>query len=976
MSTKKQLQNEKETDAVSADALADLISRQISKEYFNIYCVDMDADRVIYTAVSEVARRNYGERILSGAEKYSKVAAIFCRDLVSAEDQTRVAAACELDNIREKLVGGASFSLMCRALVDGEQRYVELRFIPLSVAPGKRHFIWAFTDAEERMRAEMQKYEQNAVISGLAQDFDCVSYVDLKKNTITDHRVSPVFDKSIDGWSDTVNFAAKMMLLANSLVIPSERESFLKKVDAKTIRSMLETRPVYYVSCRVSMYGKERAYQLKMVSDADSKDHLILGIHSISEAMNDRRKMLVQNAVLDGLTSDFECVCYVEFTENRVTSYRISENFAKHIPGWRSVTDYAVRMRLLADALVVEDDRERFIFMTTPEQVMRSLAEDPVHYVVFRIAIRDEVKIYQAKYILDPNNRNCVILGIHNVDREKKQEMERHAQEDAARIRSDFLTQMSHDILAPLAGMQTALMNARSNIADAELLQSSLETADVTAEYLYRLVSDVLKLTRESDGADRNAREPMNMRLFAERCAAVIEEQATERKLRLVRYFDDIAHPHVLFDAPHLRQILLNLLNNAVKYTPEGGTVTFRVSELGANEQSVTFKIDIADTGRGMSRDILEHIWDVFALRADAGDPGSSGTGLGLAVCKMLADSIGATITVDSKVGEGSCFTVLLPAEIDRTASQQRASEDVSILNGMHILLADDNQLSRGFMKEALQDAGAIATEADNGKAALELFSSAQIGEYDLVLLDNLMPEMGGIEAAAAIRALPRDDARTVPIIGYSAGISEEDLAAFRAAGINAYLEKPIQVPVLVNTLLQCIHSRSQMLEKELAVAHESVTKDALTGVRNRTAYERMEAQLDRDIADGKCTPFALLFCDVNGLKATNDTFGHARGDELIRSACRLICDTFRHSMVFRLGGDEFAALICGADFEQRETLRPALDAPSEAYGGVSVACGLAVFDPERDKRLRDVYKRADAEMYDDKRAKKAKRAT
>jgi diguanylate cyclase (GGDEF)-like protein len=334
---------------------------------------------------------------------------------------------------------------------------------------------------------------------------------------------------------------------------------------------------------------------------------------------------------------------------------------------------------------------------------------------------------------------------------------------------------------------------------------------------------------------------------------------------------------------------------------------------------------------------------------------------------------MGATITVDSKIGEGSCFSIILPVELDQDACSAAPGGDTTILNGLHVLLADDNELSRNILAEMLRDSGAILAQAENGQHALELFRASDVGEYDVILMDNVMPVMDGLKATRAIRTLPRADSATVTIIGMSVGLSEADMAGFRAAGISTYLEKPIQLPALVNALLTCVHSRSQKLEEALAVANESSTRDALTGVRNRMAYDRVEAQLDGEIAAGKAAPFAIAFCDVNNLKYTNDTFGHERGDELIRSACRLICNVFQHSMVFRVGGDEFVAILGGADYADRDALKEKLK-DSGNYGGVAVACGMAAYDPETDRDVSEVFKRADAGMYEDKRKMKEAR--
>ncbi len=951
-------------------ALEELVSKTISDQYYNVYCVDMDEDRVVYAARREIAVRHYGENVVSGSERYSRIAAMYCQMLVLPEDRERVSAAIALDQIRKRLSERRTFSLVCRGTVDGAVRYVGLRFIRLSYQEGRRHFLWALSDADESMRTEIQKYEQTAVISGLAEDFDCVSYADLGNNSITDYRVGRLLGESIDGWNDTLNYTAKMMLFANALVPPSERDELLQKVRVETVRENLARNSIYYADTRVSLQGKERVYQIKYVADTVRPDHAIVGFHNISDATAKRRQSLMETTALERLTSDFECVAYVELADNRVTLCRISELFAAFIPGWRTVTDYAVRARLLADALVVDEDKARFLYQTSPEQVIRGVTDDPVYYVVFRIQYGDTVQIYQDKFLRERGYKNNVIHGIHNVDNEKKLESERHAEENAEQIRSGFLARMNRDILSPLNSIRSTLQKARENLGDAETLQMSLEKADITAQYLCGLVSDVLSMTRRQGDGIEIIREPMNMRVFAERCCAAVEAQAEEKGIRLIRYFDDIAHPFVVFDEGHLRQILLNLLNNAVKYTQEGGQITFRISELLANDDSVTFKIDVADSGEGMDQRILEHIWDVFALRADASAPDNTATGFGLAVCKLLADKMGATLSVDSRIGEGSCFSVLVPMELDRAAYAGTPEEDASILNGLRILVAEDNELSMSMLAELLRDSGAVMTPVGNGKTAVEAFSASGTGEYDLVLMDNIMPEMGGVEATKAIRALPRPDAATVTIIGMSTGISKEDLTAFRAAGVSAYIEKPIQIAALVNTLLTCVHNRSQNLEKQLAAANETSTKDALTGVRNRTAYERIEIEMNREIASGKSEPFALLFCDVNNLKYVNDTFGHERGDELIRNACRQICTVFRHSAVFRMGGDEFAVIVRGTDYENYETLLENL-APSEAYGNVSIARGLAVFDPETDADVLSVYKRADDRMYANKRSMK-----
>ncbi len=408
-------------------------------------------------------------------------------------------------------------------------------------------------------------------------------------------------------------------------------------------------------------------------------------------------------------------------------------------------------------------------------------------------------------YLTDSRNRRLM---------EQKEESNRilkKAAEEARsanRAKSEFLSNMSHDIRTPINGIMGMTEIALKNISDAPRVEDCLGKISNSSQHLLSLINDVLDMSRiESRKVTINS-APMNLTATIDECASIIDGQLLNRDVELIREFGDFAHPNLMGDELHLRQILINILGNAVKFTPDGGKIYFRVKETGGADDRAHFHFEVEDTGIGMKQEFLQHIWEPFAQEDGGNRTNYKGTGLGMAITKNFVDMMGGTITVESHLHEGSIFAIELGFDIDQNAAAaaEIPEETEYHLEGMQVMLVEDFELNIEVAKYLLEEVGAVVTCAENGQLALEMFQSHGAGSFDVILMDIMMPVMNGLDAAKAIRALDRPDAKTIPIIAMTANAYDEDVRNAREAGMNGHLAKPIDTRLLYRTLSELYH--------------------------------------------------------------------------------------------------------------------------------------------------------------------------
>ncbi len=413
-------------------------------------------------------------------------------------------------------------------------------------------------------------------------------------------------------------------------------------------------------------------------------------------------------------------------------------------------------------------------------------------------------------YLTDNRNRRLM---------EQKEESNRILKEaaeeaqNANRAKSEFLSHMSHDIRTPINGIMGMTDIALKNVTDPQRVTDCLGKINNSSQHLLSLINDVLDMGRIESGKVTMSSAPMNMNAALDECSSIIGGQLLKRKVEFIREFGSFAHPNLIGDELHLRQILINILGNAVKFTPDGGKIIFRAEETGCDGGRAHYHFEVEDNGIGMKTDFLKQIWEPFSQEDSGNRTNYKGTGLGMAITKQFVDMMGGTITVESRLNEGSKFILDLGFDIDLQADNAARESDESRhnLEGMRVMLVEDNELNMEIARFMLEEVGIKVTCVENGALAVETFENSEKGSFDVILMDIMMPVMNGLDAARAIRALEHPDAKTIPIIAMTANAYDEDVRNAREAGMNGHIAKPIDTNLLYRTLEEPYHRKNNM---------------------------------------------------------------------------------------------------------------------------------------------------------------------
>ena len=378
-------------------------------------------------------------------------------------------------------------------------------------------------------------------------------------------------------------------------------------------------------------------------------------------------------------------------------------------------------------------------------------------------------------------------------------------------IRSEFLFHLSHDIRTPMNAIIGFSQLARKHLGHPEKVAEDLEKVDAASRQLLSLIDDMLEMNKLNHGHLDLKPEPEHLRRQIRMVLDLFRIPAEEKKLTLAEDLD-LPDDSVMIDGHCFRRILGNLVSNAVKFTPEGGTVTVSARQTQISETGFArFEFAVADTGVGIAEEFLPRIFEVFQQEASSTKTGSHGTGLGLSIVKSLLDAMGGTVTVASKKGEGSVFTVHLPLKLSKHEPEPQAEPlPTPQGTGRRILLVEDMEINRLLAETILQESGFQVVSVPDGCDAVDAVSRSPERYFDLVLMDIQMPVMNGYEAARAIRALRRQDVRDLPILALSANAREEDRRASLESGMNDHIAKPFQPAMLVQTVSDYIAARPE----------------------------------------------------------------------------------------------------------------------------------------------------------------------
>ena len=381
--------------------------------------------------------------------------------------------------------------------------------------------------------------------------------------------------------------------------------------------------------------------------------------------------------------------------------------------------------------------------------------------------------------------------------------------EAANEAKTEFLQRMSHDIRTPINGI-CGMVNMADHYADDIEKQTEYRTkVKEASNLLLELVNDVLDMSKLESGEIVLEEIPFNLSSIYREVFVVIEQVAAEQNLQIVWEKKEITHRDLIGSPRYVKRVMMNILSNAMKYNRENGHIYISCIEIPSGQpETTTMEFVCRDTGIGMAEEFQKHIFEPFAQEHAGSRTKFAGTGLGMPISKKLIEKMGGTITFESAEGIGTTFVIRVPFKIDLDVDIREEQADVSekSIKGLHILLAEDNELNMEIAEFVLQNEGAEVSKAWNGEETVELFRKSESGEFDAILMDIMMPVMNGYEATKMIRSLDREDAKVIPIIAMTANAFTEDRLRAKEAGMNEHIAKPFDVKLLVKIIHKLVH--------------------------------------------------------------------------------------------------------------------------------------------------------------------------
>ena len=561
----------------------------------------------------------------------------------------------------------------------------------------------------------------------------------------------------------------------------------------------------------------------RLVHTKDAGDFYYVLIRDITETHAAREESRRRVKVIEGLSVGFSSIYLLDFEMGTMRPYRLQGEFFRKIADDLGVCDkeevnWQELLPIYAERFVFEEDRERYLHEVTKERIEKRLVTELSYTVNYRCRdesgnlkymemsiVRIEEDGFHHHAVMGYRDNTEQILRVQKeladkINIETELEREKHANE----VKASFLFNISHDIRTPMNAIMGFTELAKRHMKDPEKLQDYLGKVDEANHHMITLIDDLLEMSRIDYGRIELKSEACNLAEQIDMVLDMFRSQTEEKNISLAKTLD-LETTVVFLDASRFRRVLDNLVSNAVKFTPAGGSI-----EVSARQKQVSasgyarFEFKVADTGVGMTKEFMQRMYEAFEREETSTQTGYSGTGLGLSITKRLLDIMGGSISVTSTKGQGSVFTVDLPLKLaDYVPKEAPVVEEIPIkdTDKRRILLVEDIDVNRLLAETILQEAGFLVESVPDGSDAVEAVRNHPVWYYDLVLMDIQMPVMNGYEATRSIRALGREDTALLPIIALSANAREEDKRMSMASGMNSHVAKPFDIAHLISTV-------------------------------------------------------------------------------------------------------------------------------------------------------------------------------
>lgn len=665
--------------------------------------------------------------------------------------------------------------------------------------------------------------QEEAAISGaLSKEYSSLFKIDARTGKMTLYRTDGIgmSREYLESLLTIDDYESVLRNYIDNFVVPQDRDRIRELGKLNVLLECVPETGLYKLGYRRKLDNVISYYEMDIAKtvDRDGRITFILGLRDVDEEtrrqLRQTKELELQREIIEGLGSEYYSVLLVNPEKDIVTTYRaqdeeglaVKEYFDRYHNCW-SKGIYSYSQEMISDVSRSEFARKLSLDFIRDNNIdytftYEKLTQDGIVYLQARVA-----------YVRDNDGTRAVVVGTRSVDdlikKEKQQEKALKAAlndaETANRAKTDLLSRMSHDIRTPLNGIIGLLEMDERHPEDIEQIQENRRKMKVAANHLNSLLSDILQLSKLENGNVSLSHEVVDMNVLATDILTMAALEAANHGITFIHgdCSQNLVVPFVYGSPLHLRQIFLNIFSNAIKYNKPGGSISCKVECNSINGKKVIYSCTISDTGIGMNKEYIKHIFEPFSQERSDARSTYQGTGLGMAIVKNLVDLMGGTIDIESREGEGSTFIVTIPFEVANSCEVkvEENKKGLMSIQGLRVLLVEDNEINMEIAELLLEDEGAIVTKAFDGKQAVDIFANNPPGTFDMILMDVMMPVMNGIEAARAIRAMDRSDAGQIPIIAMTANAFEEDRQATKKAGMNAHLSKPLKGEMVLQAI-------------------------------------------------------------------------------------------------------------------------------------------------------------------------------
>ena len=822
----------------------DSLIQALSRAYENVYAVNLDTGEGICYRMGQIMSDLYGKKFAIG--DYEQNICSYIDNDVFEDDRNLFAEVRSIAGIKKIFEDKQAYAFSYRVFRNDQIQYFQCHLVkPRS---DRNEFAIAFKNIDDEKKQELaqQKKIEDAlaavekinetlndemeIASALSKDYPDASLVDLDGgNVVTIKLHGKMIPKnqrgSIHSYQDTWDYYIE------KYVIEEDRENLRNAVDADIVRHVMETSDEYICSYRTRYQDASihhyQAVFIRIYSASEAENQIILSFRNIDDIVEEERKHASiqerQSEIIEGLGSEYYSVLLVDPETDQVTTYRaagddgqaISDHFQRHHYCWSK------GIRSYSEDLITEKSRSEFLEKLSLEHI-RADGED-YSFTYEKLAGNDIIYLQaRVAFVREKNGGFVAVVGTRNVDdlikKERQQEMALQAAYDAAeaasRAKTDFLSNMSHDIRTPMNGIIGMTAIAATHIDDKERVQDSLQKITQASKHLLSLINEVLDMSKIESGKVDLIEEEFNLSDLVDNLLTMTSAQIEEHNHDLSVNISGVTHEAVIGDSLRIQKVFTNLMGNAVKFTPDGGKIRLSISEKPCNQAKVgCYEFIFEDNGIGMSEKFMNQVFEPFSRASEGQVNKIQGTGLGMTISRNIVRMMGGDIKVESQLGVGSKFTVTMYLKL-----QESVEVNYDKFIDLDVLVADDDPLSLESCCGMLNDFGMKAEGVATGTEAIEYVvrHHEEKRDYFACIIDWKMPDMDGIETTKAIR---RSVGNEVPIIIISAYDWSDIEQEARAAGANAFISKPLfrsRLAKTFNTLVGIEEEKEKMQETPL----------------------------------------------------------------------------------------------------------------------------------------------------------------